>query len=271
MKKSKALSIQNEVTTASKAEWNKFLETIGQTRRDLGCEQNSVHEAWFRGHSKSSYELLPSLFRYLDNHTVDDIWQKEKDLFWEFSARARELHGVIESDWDILFAMQHYTTPTRLLDWTEVLAVAVYFAVLNVDATETSTDKADPPCVWVLNPYRLNEYSAWKDDDLIYPPNLGWDVDEETFYSYGDLLVEEGIGWNWPVAIYPRQRTARVHAQCGWFTMHGDKFKPMEKRRGRGKNICDRWNCRFWQFQRPVSFGPLRASIIIHYFPTCKT
>ncbi|MBV8970101.1 MAG: FRG domain-containing protein [Verrucomicrobia bacterium] len=34
----------------------------------------------------------------------------------------------MQDDWDILFAMQQYRTPTRLLDWTEGLGVALYFA-----------------------------------------------------------------------------------------------------------------------------------------------
>ena len=145
----------------------------------------------------------------------------EKDLFWEFSARARELHGNIEGDWDILFAMQHYGTPTRLLDWTEILGVAVYFATLGLAATGGLANvrrEISPPCVWVLNPYAMNKWSGWG-DDLVYPANLG---------SYEDLLGGDKIGWEKPVAIYPRQRNQRVHAQQAWFTIHGDKFMPIE-------------------------------------------
>jgi hypothetical protein len=36
--------------------------------------------------------------------------------------------------------MQHYGTPTRLLDWTQVLGIALYFAVLGVDEFREKTN-----------------------------------------------------------------------------------------------------------------------------------
>ncbi len=229
------------MTPASSAEgkalWSAFLERIAEAGAEVGCGAPGGCEPWFRGHARSTHSLLPSLFRNFadpDGRDAPRIRDIESDLYWEFSARARELHGVIESDWDILFAMQHHGTPTRLLDWTEVLGVAVYFAVLGVDANQ-GVDGAGrplpPPCVWVLNPYRLNECSEWG-ADLIYPPNLGWLEGrkewEGTYFGYSDLLTEGGLGWDWPVAIYPRQRSARIHAQRGWFTIHGDKLLAIE-------------------------------------------
>jgi hypothetical protein len=211
--------------------WQKFLNNIETVRRKLGCDSGSRHEAWFRGHTKSSHHLLPSLFRNFENPNSPDQWQKiwniERDLFWEFTARARELHGVLDDDWDFLFAMQHYGTPTRLLDWTEVLGVAIYFATLGIDEQHDTND-VDPPCIWVMNPYRLNQSSWVESGDLIYPKVLGWDKEEETYYTYGELLMEDNIDWDWPVAIYPRQRNPRLHAQRAWFTIHGDKFVSME-------------------------------------------
>jgi hypothetical protein len=79
-----------------------------------------------------------------------------------------------------------------------------------------------------LNPYALNE-EAELGRDLIAPRYLGWDQDEETFYTYGDLIVEQLIDWEWPVAIYPMQRMARMRAQRGWFTIHGTDSRPIEK------------------------------------------
>jgi hypothetical protein len=255
---SKTESIRPPKPKSSKAPyaWAEFLTRIEEARKQVGCADGDNAEAWFRGHTRSDYQLMPSLFRARKNPDSEASWKeifnKESDLFWEFAARARELHGVVEDDWDILFAMQHYGTPTRLLDWTEAFAVALYFATLGVDENkrvypdgcqrDDQGNPVPPPCIWVLNPYRLNDVPRWKqiegaEADAVHPTNLGWDAKEGEYYSYGELLCEGYMDWDRPTAIYPRQRNARIHAQRAWFTIHGDKFRPMEEFGGRTKHL----------------------------------
>lgn len=235
--------------SGDQAAWRTFLADVAAARTKVGCPEGGDSEAWFRGHTRSDYQLLPSLFRAFEQPNAKKNWQtvfnKESDLFWEFAARARELHGVLEDDWDILFAMQHYGTPTRLLDWTESFAVALYFATLGVpeDRPVASGRKSvPPPCLWVLNPYRMNNRRRWSnvegdEADTVHPTNLGWDPREREYYTYGELLCEGYMDWEWPVAIYPRQRNSRIHAQRAWFTIHGDEFVPIEKVGGHAKYV----------------------------------
>ncbi|MEI9966906.1 MAG: hypothetical protein WDN67_04775 [Candidatus Moraniibacteriota bacterium] len=101
------------------------------------------------------------------------------------------------------------------------------------------------PCVWALNPYKLNAYSIMTESeqdgvgsvDLISPKNLGWeegkDDEEGSYYTYSELLAESCIDWDWPRAIYPRQRNPRLHAQRAWFTIHGDEYCDMRTIQGR--------------------------------------
>lgn len=50
--------------------------------------------------------------------------------------------------------MQHHGTPTRLLDWTENVLIALYFAVK--DSPEVDGE------IWTLYPLRLNsKYGFW--------------------------------------------------------------------------------------------------------------
>ena len=163
------------------------------------------------------------------------IWHQEQDLYWEFASRARQLHGANLSDWDILFTMRHYGVPTRILDWTETFGVAVFMALHDFGSGMPQPiviDDDDPPCVWVLNPYELNRCSlnSKNPEDLFDPKNLGWDEDEGIYYDYSELLLEDGVDWRGPLAVYPRQRNDRMQVQRGWFTVHGDDFTPIDQR-----------------------------------------
>jgi hypothetical protein len=222
----------------SRKAWNDFLGLIDSTCRELEKEKTHFFEPWFRGHPSIGYELTPQLFRPYPNPNAKKqkklIREQEQDYYWEFASRARELHGVVEEDWDILFAMQHYGVPTRLLDWTENLAVAVYFALHDFSAqpgVPLDPKKRHRPCVWVLNPYELNALMP-EVRDLYDPKNLGWDESRREYWGYSEMIIEEegedGIDWELPIALYPRQRTNRMQAQRGWFTIHGTDFRPLE-------------------------------------------
>src|SRR4051812_39400415 len=81
---------------------------------------------WYRGSKNPIYPLLPKLFR--DPSTA----KREGYMAVEFRRRARPHLEGLTSPFDWLCAMQHYAVPTRLLDWSESLSVALCFTVRPV-------------------------------------------------------------------------------------------------------------------------------------------
>jgi hypothetical protein len=206
--------------------WHQFVAEVKRAKQELDFRQNppsAPEEALFRGHRNSSYQLLPALQIHCDGlkmskNAMQDL---ESDLFFEFQARAAHLHPEVTDDWEILFLMRHYGMATRLLDWTSVFGTAVYFALRRAEPT-------DEPHIWILNPYKLNEDN--KDSgvrDFLAPKYINENED------YSDMLTDyknPGMGWNHPFALYPLTRwNARLHAQRGYFTIHGDKLKPLDQ------------------------------------------
>jgi hypothetical protein len=202
--------------------WSDLLNAVKDARSLLQCQTDE--ELWFRGVEKQSYGLLPSLLRCfkLSERTRSKVRGLETDLFFEFLAKARTDEDAL-THWDVLFLMQHFRAPTRLLDWTEVFHVALYFAVAYQGQNVASEAR-----IYVLNPYLWNKKHGY-DRDLIWPRYFTYDPDEDYFYEYGEILVDDGIDWRYPVALYPPQRNARMSAQRGFFTIHGYDPRPIEK------------------------------------------
>jgi hypothetical protein len=81
---------------------------------------------WFRGHADRRWQLLPSVFRPLT--LTNGVRYEEGNLFHHFQLLAPEHHTTHRNAFDWLCLMQHYGLPTRLIDWTENLLTALYFA-----------------------------------------------------------------------------------------------------------------------------------------------
>ncbi|HSU55641.1 MAG TPA: FRG domain-containing protein [Candidatus Dormibacteraeota bacterium] len=156
---------------------------------------------WYRGHANPDYILTPTLFRAPANVV------KEKDLFNDYERSAARLMAKRDSDWELLFDMQHYGIPTRLLDWTEVLGVAIAFAMY--DSKSDCQDSA----IYILDPVSLNSKSGI-DGIKRVPGDPGFEYKS----IYWDNSPFAAI---YPIAIDPPLQSDRMFAQKATFTIHG--------------------------------------------------
>jgi hypothetical protein len=90
----------------------------------------SGNKFWFRGTRDSTHKLIPSLYRHPTVHGADRLIDLEWQLLSEFRHQAPPFASKMPSDnLELLFLMQHYGVPTRLLDWTENPFIALFFAL----------------------------------------------------------------------------------------------------------------------------------------------
>jgi hypothetical protein len=105
----------------------------------------------------------------------------------------------------------------------------LYFALLDYKGEDGTN-----PCIWLLNPYALIN-ATWGLYRLFSPKYLARDEHLNRSYDFGELLLgthpQEGKErlWETPLAIYFNQRSERMFAQSGWFTIHGTKSGPARK------------------------------------------
>ncbi len=85
---------------------------------------------WFRGHSKSGWELEPGVYRPdFSAKDEDHRLRIECHMTQDFRVQAAGLLTGRETEAELYFLQQHYRMPTRLLDWTNNPLPALYFAV----------------------------------------------------------------------------------------------------------------------------------------------
>lgn len=179
------------------------------------------HPCWFRGVGKSSYKLLPGLLRPDDGRELPELFANEREMFRQFQLRSLPyLPSGAQSEWELLFTMQHHRMPTRLLDWTENILVALYFALEDADRHGNTEDAA----VWCLDPIGWNDHTLREAN----PPNDVLTPADRRIVPYGsppdlDLLREP------PIAIYAPHNSARIVAQSGTFMVFGNSLLTMQE------------------------------------------
>lgn len=190
-----------------------FRRSLRDAMKELGLDAFSLMP-WFRGHSDTSFKLLPGLYRNADN--APEEW----NMFAYFLNDGSSLLDRGINSWEVLAYMQHHGLPTRLLDWTGSLQTALFFAT----AHRFRRDEVPPsPCIWVMNPYKLNRISAnSKKHYVIY------DETDRISFDYLESIRDGSWPRKLPVALAAPWRNRRVMAQQGSFTAHGSDSRPIE-------------------------------------------
>lgn len=161
---------------------------------------------WFRGHESTEYKLMPTIYR------KPYSWQDEKPLLNQFKARAaRFTSSVPKDDVEWLFIMQHHSTPTRLLDWSESALVALSFATQYKKEKHDDVDSV----VWCVNPIKLNSYTRFPSYEYEKIPNICADKELQT--------LMDSPRQDYPLAVIGTQNTDRIIAQKGVFILFPEK------------------------------------------------
>ncbi len=148
-------------------------------------------EKIYRGQVDSSWRLRPSLTRVLKDNGVnrEKALEIERILLEDFqNNNSDKIIAKLNPDNVILWwtAMQHFGAPTRLLDWSQDIKVALYFAVCDIFDKDGALFCFDDGH---LNFIRHNRKDAeWVNIDLQLEKSIAGKEYETSIYAFTNEL-----------------------------------------------------------------------------------
>lgn len=142
---------KNLVLTTSLERWNDLVL----------LNQKFLGKFVFRGQADSSWDLSTSLERMVKLHTpnyVDKnlpaIYESNmlSDFKWKYPLYEKQIIPDINDNLEWLALMQHYGAPTRLLDFTNSLFVALFMALDN--------SFCESSCIWGINRFFVDRQAT---------------------------------------------------------------------------------------------------------------
>lgn len=107
----------------------------------------------FRGHTQEKYKLAATIFRDPGDRfkitVTKSFFKDERNIIGMVRNRLADYLNC--SEWDLVAAAQHYSIPTRYLDWTSNPFVALAFAFKHLmEKGNGKNKKKQNPVIWVL-------------------------------------------------------------------------------------------------------------------------
>ncbi len=196
------------------------ITSLNQLMDFVSSRASFSNPLWFRGARNAAYNLVPSLYRHTTVVEAEKLKELEGDLMARFRHRAPPFVEQLPSEaFQLLFLMQHYGVPTRLLDWTENPNVAAFFAVEN--AREDNSTSPHDAAIWVLRPLLLNKAALSN-----HSADRVLSIEDELLNAYQPKTPFK-LSAKLPVAIGGVHNSRRIVAQRGSFVLFGTNVHPM--------------------------------------------
>lgn len=199
----------------------------------------------YRGQTRD-WPLIPSLGRIFRGQLLPNAEQLLMERFWAgYSSRFQYMvkndpnaaHFIVnledKNQWRQLAVAQHYGLPTRLLDWSQNLDVATYFAVRGAGEGDLSDgvlfvfyDKShvltENARIWPkLTIKNVRPYRAWRDTKVNRLPRLreqrgGFTIQPDPTEDAFSQLSEKAGHSAWKLRI-PRIHKKRIRTELACF------------------------------------------------------
>jgi hypothetical protein len=198
-------------------------ETWSELQSKLDRVKSDWDKFWYRGHRESTHRLVPKALRPVLNHGL--LFQRrERSMTQRFFQRVpRKLadgEAIPPSLPDRLCFAQHYELPTRILDWSERLSVAIYFAV-------GGSAPMDDPCFWLIDPVTFNDDMNVSKDDILSSSAPA--IQERAKLAFADCSLDSSITIDVPACFIGPHLSRREETQSACFSIHGLDTRGMDE------------------------------------------